>query len=155
MKRSLCALVLSGFLAVSCVSPVTHNTPSGKPEVTVTLIEPEDVRGALISEMMSRGYTLNDANDFLLSFDRPVENFLAAALLGSQYDSTPNARITFSIAPIGDSVRVVADLAIITNPGSGFERRTDMNQGQDSPKIQQMLYSIRDRLQATNGPTPL
>ena len=44
--------------------------------------------------------------------------------------------------------RVVADIAIITNPGSGFKPRTEMNGSQDSVQIQAMLDQIKATLEA-------
>ena len=39
----------------------------------------------------------------------------------------PKSRVTYSIAQVGDDVRVVADISMVTNPGTGHEERTDMN----------------------------
>ena len=65
-------------------------------------------------------------------------------MLGSRYDSTPNARITYTFAVGTDTIRIVADLAIITNPGSAFERRMEMNNAKDSMEFQEMLNQLRD-----------
>lgn len=48
--------------------------------------------------------------------------------------------------------RVVADFAIITNPGSSFERRTDFNNNQDSVQIQSMLDQIKAELEKPAPP---
>lgn len=101
-----------------------HHTPSGKVEATISGASPDDVKAALINEMLNRGYSITNDTSYMISFDRPVDNVFAAALLGSNYDSTPNARISYMLAKVGDATRVVADLAMITNPGSLFERRT-------------------------------
>ena len=93
--------------------------------------------------MINRRYAITRETDFFVVFDRPVTNVLAAALLGSRYDSTPNARISYSLARIQDRIRVVADLAIITNPGSAFERPMNMNANQDALEIQAMMDHVR------------
>lgn len=87
----------------------------------------------------------------MLKFDRPVTNILASALLGSRYDSQPNARITYMFSKFSSSIRVVADMAVITNPGSAFERRTPFNNNQDSLSIQQMMLNIKLMLERTYG----
>lgn len=131
-------------LLAGCATPVVHQTASGKPEVTIDTENVIGVKEALVSRMINRRYNLISDSDYQLVFDRPIENFLAGALLGSRYDSTPNARITYTLAVGTDSVRIVADLAIITNPGSAFERRMEMNSVKDSMEFQEMLNQLRD-----------
>ncbi|MBC6436935.1 MAG: hypothetical protein GDA52_02075 [Rhodobacteraceae bacterium] len=106
------------------------------------------VKSALVDRMINRGYNLTRDNQFTVAFDRPVENIFAAALLGSRYDSTPNARISYTIVENAGATRVVADMAIITNPGSAFERRTPMNTSQDSLGIQRILNDLKRTIEA-------
>lgn len=98
--------------------------------------------------MLNRGYNLTQDNQFTVSFDRPVENVLAAAMLGSSYDGTPNARVTYTIVEANGATRVIADMAIVTNPGSSFERRTPMSNSQDSVKIQEFLNGLKRSIES-------
>lgn len=148
MKWERSAIIGASLLLASCVTaPVEHHTASGKPEVTVAAT-PESIKPQLVSQMLSAGYRINRDTVYELSFDRPVDNLAVAVLMGSKYDAQPNSRISFSFAPIGGQTRIVADAAIITNPGSAFERRTPTNNGVDSQSIQQYL----DRLKAETDP---
>ena len=79
-----------------------HNTPSGQPEVAIVTTDVDRVKGLMVSELINGGYNMTSSSDLQVSFDRPVDNILATALLGSGYDATPNARIVFSLALIGD-----------------------------------------------------
>ena len=144
----IAAVVLLCLGVVSCAPPVTHQTASGRPEVTIATTNVDAVKGALISVMINGGYSITRESHYLLAFDRPVDNVLAAALLGSQYDSTPNARISYTVARIQSGIRVVADLAIVTNPGSAFERHTNMNANQDSLGVQKLLLQIKSQVEA-------
>lgn len=101
----------------ACASPVLHQTASGKVEVTIENSAQEPVKSELVNVMINRGYAINRDSPFQIVFDKPVMNVLAAALLGSRYNSTPDARLSFTITQAGTSVRVIGDLAIITNPG--------------------------------------
>lgn len=74
--------------------------------------------------MLNRGFDLRKDTNYQLVFERPITDIFTAALFGSQYDHTPNARITATQAASPKSVRVIVDLAVVTNPGSAFERRT-------------------------------
>ena len=147
--RLLAAFALATAL-LGCAAPQPPSTASGKPEVTIRQASPESVKAAIVNGMLNRGYRITRDTQFELSFDRPVDNVLAAALLGSRYDAIPNARVTFQIAHLAPDVRVVADMAIITNPGSSFERRTDVSAGAEAPKIQEFL----DQIAASVRPVP-
>jgi SPOR domain len=136
--RILAVLGLAACLA-GCGTPVRQNTASGRPEVTVHQVPADRVKAAIVNEMIDMGYRITKDSQFEIAFDRPTDNPVAAVLFGSKYDAQPNARISYSIAQMGNDVRVVADMAIITNPGSGFEQRTDVSDGADSPKIQEFL----------------
>lgn len=145
----ICILLLCifGVFMSGCATPVIHNTPSGRPEVTINRTTRNEVGAQLTNEMLNRGYNITKQTDYMLAFDRPVDNIFAAALLGSRYDSTPNARITYTLTDMNNETRVVADIKIVTNPGSAFERLTNLTHGQDSIKIQELLNQIKYRLE--------
>jgi hypothetical protein len=60
-------------------------------------------------------------------------------------------RWIIAVTPANDNVRVVADIAVITNPGSAFEQRTKMNHGRESANLQATLNAIKARLEAANN----
>jgi hypothetical protein len=132
------ALTLGG-----CAAPVQHQTASGRPEVLIHNTNSESVKSAIVNRMLSDRYRITRDTPYEIAFDKAVENIAAQVLLGSEYDSQPNARISYTLASVGADVRVIADMAIITNPGSAFERRTEMNNGQDSPMVQTFLDGIK------------
>lgn len=135
------------FAVASCATPVQHNTPSGKPEVTIESSDTGEIKSQLVNRMIDRGYTITRDTDYLIAFDRPVDaaggGLMVGLLFGSRYDGTPNARISFTLSKMGDRVRVVADMRIVTNPGSAFERTTEVNQNADSLGVFDMLRSIK------------
>ncbi|MHB0706013.1 hypothetical protein ACX4MT_09235 [Roseomonas mucosa] len=136
------------FIVSGCAAPVTHNTASGKPEVTVTTSDLPALKSYITNDMINRGYTIVRESESQLVFDRPVQNVLVGALVGSSFNSTPNTRLTYVFIKNQTSYRVVGDVALITNPGSGFEKRNDMNAAQDTVVIQQMLERMRATLTA-------
>ena len=133
---------LPALALAACVTPVDHGTPSGRPEVMMATTDTTGIKSDLVNRMLNKGYGITRDSGFVIAFDRPVDNVLAAAMLGSQYDSVPNARIVYTIARTGNTTRVIADIAIITNPGSAFERPTPFNNSQDSLKVQAMLNEM-------------
>ena len=136
------------FLVSACATPVTHYTPSGKPEVTISSTDGDLIKSLVISEMLNRGYSVSSEREYSISFDKSVDNVLAASLLGSQYNSTPNARITYTIIRTQNALsRVVAALQFVTNPGSPHERYTDASGNRDSVEIQALLYRVREKVE--------
>ncbi len=150
----LAASLLAAATLHGCGTPVQHATASGNVEVTISAPTADVVKAALVNEMVNRGYRITKDTPYEVVFDKPVENFAAQLLLGSRYDGVPNARISYMIAATPPTVRVVADMAIITNPGSSFERRTPLNNGQDSMQVQTILDSIKTKLEAPPAAPP-
>lgn len=135
----------SFLLLSACATPVTHNTPSGKAEATVEasvdLIKPE-----LINVMTNAGFSIFRDTPYQMAFDKPVDNIMLAALTGSRYDAQPDERVTYTFAPLGIETRIVADVAVVTNPGSAFERMTPMNNSQESGNLQIVLTKLQEAL---------
>jgi hypothetical protein len=73
----------------------------------------------------NKGYRITKDSQFQISFDKPSENIALNVLLGSKY--TPDTRVSYD------------DLAVITNPGSAFEWRTEINDGPMSAEVQAFL----------------
>lgn len=147
-KGTILALVVCLlFVVTGCAAPIKHLTPSGRPEVTIGGSVGEQVVARITDRMLNAGYNVKTATKPLLVFENPIDNVLAAALLGSRYDSTPAARITYTIIETGTSTRVVASLTAITNPGSAFERVTPMDNSKDSVSVQQFLTELKMSLE--------
>jgi len=140
-------ILMITFVLGACATPVKHNTPSGRPEVVISKKVGKQVQAEIMNLMLNNRCNVKSSTDNLLVFERPIENVLAAALLGSKYDSTPAARITFNIIEMVDSTRVVASFAAITNPGSAFERITPMDNNADTANYQMRLNEIKQRIE--------
>lgn len=102
--------------------------------------------------MLNRGFDLRKDTNYQLVFERPITDIFTAALFGSQYDHTSNARITDTLAASPESVRVIVDLAVITNPGSAFERRTPANHSRDALEYQGILDNSRREIEVFGRP---
>src|SRR5690242_1643469 len=89
LKR-IALLALLGLSA--CATPVVHNTPSGKAETTLDST-PDMIKPLLVNAMTNGGFTITKDTNYLMSFDHPVTNVMAAMLLGSRYDAIPNERV--------------------------------------------------------------
>jgi hypothetical protein len=144
---ALCAaLGLAG-----CQTAQAPLTASGKPEVTIKATSGA-VKARLLSLAMDRRFNVTKDTEYLLQVEKPTDNFGAALLLGSKYDSTPAERIVFTFAPMGDSVRVVAASMFVTNPGSAFEQITPVNAGEGVDRTQATLQEIKQSLEVAAMP---
>jgi uncharacterized protein YceK len=145
--RNLILLFLMPLVLTGCATPITHDTPSGKVEVTINGVQKSAVKDELINGMVNKGYTVTRSDDALLVFDRPIQNSAAAFMFSSDFSANPTTRTSYNLIQTGKSVRVVADFAAITNPGSGFEKRTDLNAIPETRLMQDFLTGIKMKME--------
>jgi hypothetical protein len=146
MRRFIFSVVIL-MLLIGCAGVQRLNTPSGKPEVTLRVAEKKEVIDIFTNAFANKGFNPIDITEYKAVYGKRMEdNVAASVLMGSRYDSVPEYRITctFVNLPSGD-LRIITDLAIITNPGSAFERRTDMNRSKDSHAMQKELETLKSR----------
>jgi len=121
-----------------CASPVKYNTASGRPERSFAG-PPDQVRAMLVSELVNRGYQITRETQSLVEGQKHSTNFAANVLLSTRYDPTVMVRASYTIIAVGDQTRVVGDLALVSNPGSAFERVTPMSNSEASLEMQAHL----------------
>ena len=139
------ALLLSGCFAH--MQPL--NTPSGKPQVYIAGVTAQTVIDDLVNNVMTAGSGayVQEATDRRVVFVREETGMGAAMLYGSSYDATPQSRLIFTVTPYQDGVNVFANGFMVTNPGTAFERSTDVMYGKDARDIQAALEAIKSRLE--------
>ena len=77
---------------------------------------------------MSEGFTIDTVNDYQVVASKVITNNLAASLFfGSRYNINPAERVVFRFIESYNSVRILAESWIVTNPGSAFEKITEFN----------------------------
>jgi hypothetical protein len=148
MKYFIPFLVFSFLLG--CRS-VQHNTPSQRPEIEIDGLVAKSVYGELSNIMINEGYSLKNANDYLITYEKPIQSIMGQALMGSRYDSVPFYRITAQIIELNDYTRVVLNFNIVTNPGSSFERLTPVNNAEGTTRFQSHLNRIKLRIESRLG----
>lgn len=133
MRGKIAAVALMGVLVAGCQT--TSNEPL--PSNSFTFNSSKQVaKEAIVSTYMSRGFNIVRDSDLQLVMDRPAsDNFGAQLVFGSNWNSVPNARITATL--LGDNpTKITVRQAIVTNPGTGFERVMDLSQ---NPSARQQL----------------
>jgi hypothetical protein len=137
------ALFILLFFLSGCATIEPLHTPSGKPDITIPNVTKKQVTDVLVNQMLERGFNIKSANDYNIIFTKPMEKFGEQLLLGSQYNSTPENRISANIVESSAGIRIVLNNQAITNPGSGYERVTDLNSGNYGMYWQNFLSRIK------------
>jgi membrane-associated protease RseP (regulator of RpoE activity) len=143
-KKILIAICMVIFFA-GCATIKPLNTTTGKPEIIITDTAKKDISDAIVNTMLSWDFQLQKRDDYILVFGKKNTNIASSVLLGSRYDAVPEWRFTYNLVDYADGVRIIANIAAVTNPGSAFERITDFSKGsQDAQNIQSFLENLKD-----------
>ena len=141
----LVVLTIASCVLGACAAPAHLDTPSAHPEVTISRVPADKVKAVLVSKMIDKGYRVTQDTQFNLAFDKSA----GKAFFREGGAADRNQRVTYSIAQVGDDVRVVADISMITNPGTEHEARSDVNDAaKDAPahETQAFLDDLRTEL---------
>lgn len=150
MDKKIIIVLISGFVLAGCMTaPVRLNTPSGKPEVTISATTKKKASDAIINRELSKGWDLKSQSDSLLVFAQKNTSFGAQLLFGSKYDTVPENRITFTLVETDNAIRLLVKNEMVTNPGSAFENITDMTSNAEvANQSQTALEDIKARLES-------
>jgi hypothetical protein len=141
MKTALFILL---FFLNGCAAVQPLKTPSGKPDITIPKVSKKQVSDKLINMMLTKGFNIKNSSDYNLVFTKPMDKLLESLLLGSQYDVTPENRVSFNIVESSVGIRIVITNQAITNPGSAFERVTDLSTGNAGMDWQNFLLHLKN-----------
>ena len=148
MRYILRAMAYSIFilsLISSCATVKPLNTHTGKPEVIIPEASKSEIADQIINAMLSWDFQLQKRDENILLFSKRDQRLGSSLFFGSKYDITPEWRFTYNIVDHPEGVRVIANIAAITNPGSAFERVTDLSRGsKDSENVYALLTQIRE-----------
>ncbi|WP_420406940.1 hypothetical protein [Hoeflea sp.] len=133
-------IVLSAVLALGACQAV----PPAPPLAVTYEATNEATKNALVTAFSSAGYQIRRDSQFQLVFDKPNTTFAATMLYGSNFNGVPNSRVTLTITN-SQPTRVNVAIAIVTNPGSGFENASDFSQ---NPEAQAAVSSHLERARA-------
>lgn len=153
MKRTLTLLAIAASL-MGCATVPPLNTSSGRPEVTICGVSKSELMEKVVARATMGGQNIRSTSNYQIVMGKPVTNLLAAALMGSKYDSTPEYRLVWTFANLGNNCTYVGvTVQIVTNPGSAFERITDVSSGKDAHQIQASLEEFKARMEGRSSAT--
>jgi len=148
MKYYRSTVKLTIFLSIlafvmSCASQTSFDTPSGKPEVFIPNISKDQVITKLAEAGIESGAEIHSLTEYQLILS--AEGSVAQNLFfGSTFNPNTRDVIQFGFIERDQGVRVIGSRFIVSNPGSGFERRLDATTGNLGKQVQMLLDGLRD-----------
>ena len=139
MYSFLCLFVLLyGCASVEQIQPL--DTPTGKPEITIQTKDAKKVIASLQNAMINREYSLVKQSENLNVWERPMKDFASSLAYGSKMNPTPYFRVTYTFIYNENTIRIIASIHIVTNPGTNFEQIKDVSkQSRSAHNIQEVL----------------
>lgn len=154
MDKILRAGLASGlaiYMAACVAQGPALTTASGRPEIFLKGVSPQRVRAAIIDRGMATGWTLDKDSENSISLIKKADNALASILLASEYDVNVMDRLRFTIAGIEGGTKVYLSEEFVTNHGSAFEKTTPLHNNKNSNNLQNILQSLKSRLESSAG----
>jgi hypothetical protein len=143
------ATVLLSIALAACAAPQPLQTPTGRPEVTISGVTKHQVSDAIVAGALEKGSAVKSVTDYEVVIARRDDNAIGTNLLfGSRYDGVPEVRMHLGMVDVTGGVRVFGRAEVVTNPGSAFERVLDVTDT-TGRSIQNSLESLRARFSAS------
>lgn len=151
MRRFLSSLApvlcLGLMLTLGACGTLPHaETPTGRPDVTIRA-KPETIKAYLIERISAKGAVLVQETPSTLVFEAPTQNAGAIIMMGTSHQSQPTERYSYTIVKQGNMTRVMANLSIIANQGTAFEKRMDFNRTHEAVAVQASLERMKANLE--------
>ncbi len=154
VRRTGTALLGAAALA-GCVPPATFTTPSGNPETLIEGATKHAVMNAIVGSTASAGWSLQTSSEYQVVVTQPMTG-IVGALMGSEANPVAVWRETLTLVEQGDGVRVIGAVAMVTNPGTGYEEVTDVTHGKAGQQLQEYLDDLGRALRpAAEGQPPV
>lgn len=109
-------LLLSSFVLGGCLATVTHQTASGRPEVTIPGRSAREVLAFTTNDLINKGYTIRTRSELNAVFEKRFTGTGAFLLTGPGL-ADPAYRLTLDFVESGAQTRVLGSYALVSNPG--------------------------------------
>lgn len=146
LARSIAAAIVFAF--ASCAVVPSIETPSGRPECSISGATNDQIQGYVLENFIANGWMLKQQTPSQLVFWKENADTFQNALLGSSYDptTTHEIRLVFSKGSEA-SVRIFGQVALVTNEGSAFEKRNDLTGGKAGHELWQALVRVEEHFE--------
>lgn len=129
---SLMVLLFTGLVSFADVSPtIIHNGCL------------DGIKQYIISEFIPLAWNIEKDTTNSLQFTKTLTGGTAFLLFGSRFSYYPEGRISFNFFKNAEGIGIVPQLAVITNPGSGFETISSINSEKDIAWLKDFLRKVK------------
>jgi hypothetical protein len=134
------AIVALAFMLAGCAASSPDLHPA-KPEVTISGTTIDKVKTALVAEMSKRKFRVGKETQLEMPFEQPASGTALKGLSAADAKGNPIERITYTLAPEGADIRIVADVVIVRRLAA-MEKPIDITQGPEAQSVQAILDKI-------------
>ncbi|MBE0544274.1 MAG: hypothetical protein IH623_23285 [Verrucomicrobia bacterium] len=137
-------------LFAGCVAPQKHQTPSGRPEVTINTQDKGKIKSVTINQFINAGFTMTSDTEYAITFTKQMSGMsgvLYQSLAGNSYSSTPQWVVILNLATVGEQTRVVGQVTSQMQNAFGRNDAQDMTSGKPGAQVMEMLAKIRTEVE--------
>ncbi len=142
----IAAIAALAALSLAGCQTDTRPSASGSPEVTITGARPEQVKPLIVNAGLNRGFKLKNDTPYQITFEQPWGGSLVSQAVGDAMIGASLERLTFSVAEISGSTRVVLDRYMVRQR-YGREEVSPANTYLGTESLQGILDSMTPSLQ--------
>ena len=124
------ALVIACAVLTGCQTESA--TPSGRHEVTIQSMNPDQAKPKLVNAMLNDGRRLKSETPYQVVFEKPWGNVVGAAVVGALVSTDASSaveRLSLYIAEVDGGTRIVADRYMVKVGAFGREDVNPANNG--------------------------
>jgi hypothetical protein len=155
MNRQILIASLS-FALVACASVPTKSvqTASGHPEITIKTKDTKAIKSNLLSSNASSGWVLEQESDSTMFFTRvdasgSVQSATTQVLLGNAHSTPPKYEARYTIFPVAEGIRVIANVSVSTQmPGGQINRMGLSDAGATFNNFQAQLERVKAEVES-------
>lgn len=140
----LCIILL---IVNSCASVEPSKGTYSTPEITIDNVSSKQVVDIIAEEMRNNKFKIYSLTDSKIIVGRKSGQELISFAYGSSFYGIAEERIVYNIIKIGNSVKVTADILILANPETSFEKITSLNNTRYAQSMQASLDSLKTSIQ--------
>lgn len=145
MKRLLLVGVSLGIVGCAAQEPLIKQTASGHPEATFINLPMEEVQSRMIRLCSSSGLMVKEVTPNQVVCGKTMtggQAFLAQALMGNSYSTTPEQNMRLVMYQVGSNVNVTGYQWIETQMAFGQMRRENLDTPNHVNGLQRMLFQM-------------
>lgn len=140
----LCFILL---IVSSCASIEPSKTTYRAPEVIIDHVSSKQIADIIAEEMRNNKFKIYSLTDSKIIVGRRSGQELISFALGPSFYGIAEERIVYNISKIGNSVKVTADISILANPETSFEKTISLNNTKYAESMRASLDSLRSSIQ--------